>query len=123
MEFTEAIKAVLNKYTDFNSRSLRSEYWYWVLFSLIATIVLSICDSIIFGTSTSSSGPLEIIFSLATLIPSIAVAVRRLHDINKSGWWLLIALTIIGIPVLIYWYCQPGTPGKNDFGAPAPTKP
>jgi uncharacterized membrane protein YhaH (DUF805 family) len=121
MNLMQAVESVLMKrYADFAGRSIRSEYWYWVLFSLIASIILSIIDSIVFDRS--SNGPFEIIFSLATLIPSIAVGIRRLHDINKSGWWVLISLTIVGIIPLIYWYCQPGTPGKNNFGAPAPTK-
>jgi uncharacterized membrane protein YhaH (DUF805 family) len=124
MNFTDAVMAVLKKYAIFDGRSIRSEYWYWVLFSLLASIVLSIIDSIIFGTSANSnSGPLEIIFSLATIIPGIAVTVRRLHDVNKSGWWILIVFTIVGIIPLIYWYCQPGTSGKNTYGDPAPTKP
>jgi uncharacterized membrane protein YhaH (DUF805 family) len=123
MNFTDAVTAVFKKYAVFNGRSLRSEYWFWVLFTLIVSIVLSILDSIIFGSKASSNGPLEVVFSLGTLIPSIAVSVRRLHDVNKSGWWILIAFTIVGIIPLIYWYCQPGTAGKNDFGAPAPTKP
>jgi uncharacterized membrane protein YhaH (DUF805 family) len=121
MNLMQAVESVLMKrYADFAGRSIRSEYWYWVLFSLIASIILSIIDSIVFDRS--SNGPFEIIFSLATLIPSIAVGIRRLHDIDKSGWWVLISLTIVGIIPLIYWYCQPGTPGKNNFGAPAPTK-
>jgi uncharacterized membrane protein YhaH (DUF805 family) len=123
MEFKEAVQAVFNKYAVFSGRSLRSEYWFWVLFGFLATIVLSIIDSVVFGTRTSSSGPLEILFGLATIIPGIAVTVRRLHDVNKSGWWILIAFTVVGIIPLIYWYCQPGTPGKNQYGAPAPTKP
>jgi uncharacterized membrane protein YhaH (DUF805 family) len=124
MNFTDAVTAVFKKYTDFSGRSLRSEYWFWVLFTLMVSIVLSILDSIIFGSkANSNNGPLEIVFSLGTLIPSIAVTVRRLHDVNKSGWWILIAFTIVGIIPLIYWYCQPGTAGKNDFGDPAPTKP
>jgi uncharacterized membrane protein YhaH (DUF805 family) len=121
MNLMQAVESVLMKrYADFAGRSIRSEYWYWVLFSLIASIILSIIDSIVFDRS--SNGPFEIIFSLATLVPSIAVGIRRLHDIDKSGWWVLISLTIVGIIPLIYWYCQPGTPGKNNFGAPAPTK-
>jgi uncharacterized membrane protein YhaH (DUF805 family) len=124
MNFTDSVKAVFKKYAVFDGRSLRSEYWYWILFSLLASIVLSILDSVVFGTKAdSNSGPLEIIFSLATIIPSIAVTVRRLHDVNRSGWWILIVFTIVGIIPLIYWYCQPGTPGKNDYGEPAPTKP
>jgi uncharacterized membrane protein YhaH (DUF805 family) len=123
MNFTEAVQAVLQKYAVFSGRSRRSEYWYWVLFTFLASIVLSIIDSALFNYSLGSNGPLEIVFSLATLIPSLAVGIRRLHDINKSGWWTLIAFTIVGIIPLIYWYCQPGTHGKNSYGDPAPTKP
>jgi uncharacterized membrane protein YhaH (DUF805 family) len=126
MGFTDAVKAVFKKYAVFDGRSLRSEYWYWVLFTFIASIILSILDSILFDSKASLSnndGPLEIIFSLATLVPSIAVGVRRLHDVNKSGWWVLIAFTIVGLIPLIYWFCQPGTAGKNLFGSPAPQKP
>jgi uncharacterized membrane protein YhaH (DUF805 family) len=123
MNFTEAVQAVLQKYAVFSGRSRRSEYWYWVLFTFLASIVLSIIDSALFNYSFGSNGPLEIVFSLATLIPSLAVGIRRLHDINKSGWWTLIAFTIVGIIPLIYWYCQPGTHGKNSYGDPAPTKP
>jgi uncharacterized membrane protein YhaH (DUF805 family) len=124
MNFTDAITAVFKKYTVFSGRSLRSEFWYWALFTLIISIILSILDSIVFDTKADSgTGPFSLIFSLATIIPTIAVTVRRLHDINKSGWWILISFTIIGIIPLIYWYCQPGTAGKNDFGGPAPSKP
>jgi uncharacterized membrane protein YhaH (DUF805 family) len=122
MDFTTAVKAVFKKYTDFSTRSLRSEYWYWVLFSFLASIALSIVDSILFGSrmSVAASGPLAGLFSLLTLIPNISVATRRLHDTNKSGWWQLIALTVVGIIPLILWLCQPGTKGKNDYGDPAP---
>jgi uncharacterized membrane protein YhaH (DUF805 family) len=123
LKFTEAIKAVLKKYTDFSTRSLRSEYWNWVLFGFIASVILSILDSIVFGTKSSNTGPFEILFSLATFIPGLAVTVRRLHDVDKSGWWILIALTIVGIIPLTYWFCIPGTPSNNRFGRPAPTKP
>jgi uncharacterized membrane protein YhaH (DUF805 family) len=126
MNFTEAIQSGFKRYTDFSGRARRSEYWYWVLFTTLASFALSIIDSAVFGSQHSNSysgGPLEPIFSLATLIPNFAVSWRRLHDINRSAWWILIAFTIVGIPVLIYWYCQPGTPGENNFGAPAPTKP
>jgi uncharacterized membrane protein YhaH (DUF805 family) len=124
MNFTDAVTAVFKKYTVFSGRSLRSEFWYWALFTLIISIILSILDSIVFDTKADSgTGPFSLIFSLATIIPTIAVTVRRLHDINKSGWWILISFTIIGIIPLIYWYCQPGTAGNNDFGGPAPSKP
>jgi uncharacterized membrane protein YhaH (DUF805 family) len=115
MNFTDAVQAVFKKYIDFNTRSLRSEYWYWILFGILASIVLSIVDKALFGTGGSSTGPLNGLFSLATFIPSLAVGCRRLHDINKSGWWQLIALTVVGLIPLIYWACQPGTATKNHF--------
>jgi uncharacterized membrane protein YhaH (DUF805 family) len=114
MGFTDAVQAVFKKYAVFSGRSLRSEYWYWALFGLIASIVLSIIDKAIFNFPYNSNGPAGIIFSLATFIPGLAVAVRRLHDVNKSGWWLLIAITVVGIIPLIYWLVIPGTPGKNQ---------
>jgi uncharacterized membrane protein YhaH (DUF805 family) len=127
MNFTDAVKAVFKKYIVFEGRSLRSEFWYWILFTFIMSIVLSIFDSILFNfdpnTFLSNNGPLEIVFNLATLIPSIAVGARRLHDLDKSGWWQLIALTGIGLIPLIIWFARQGTPGDNRFGPPAPTKP
>ena len=64
----------------------------------------------------NGTGPLAIVFSLATLIPNLAVAIRRLHDVGRSGWWLLIMFTIVGILVLLYWYVQPGQRSENKFG-------
>lgn len=112
MDFATAVKTVLmQKYANFSDRAMRSEYWWWILFAIIASVVLGIVDYII-GVQLLGS-----IFSLATLIPGIAVGVRRLHDLGKSGWWLLIALTGIGAFVLLYWFTQPGTPGPNQYGA------
>jgi uncharacterized membrane protein YhaH (DUF805 family) len=126
MNFTDAVTAVFKKYTDFSGRSLRSEFWYWILFTFLVSIVLSIMDSILFNSNISladSNGPLEIIFNLATLVPTVSVGARRLHDVDKSGWWQLIAITVVGLIPLIIWFARVGTKGKNDFGDPAPTKP
>ena len=103
------------RYFDFKGRSSRAEYWYWVLFIVLASIPLSIADYIIFGDP--DAGLLDPLFSLATLIPGIALGIRRLHDIDRSGWWTLIVFTIIGIPVLIYWSVQPGDEGENTYGS------
>jgi uncharacterized membrane protein YhaH (DUF805 family) len=111
MTFAQAVSSGLHRYFDFRTRSSRSEYWWWSLFSALVGIVTSIIDLSI-GVAVFNG-----ITSLALFIPGIAVAVRRLHDINHSGWWFLIAFTIIGILLLIYWYIQPGTRGANDFGA------
>ena len=115
MDFTTAAKTVLTqKYAKFDGRAMRSEYWWYALFVFVVAIVLAIVDNLIIGASLLGG-----IWSLATLIPSIAVGVRRLHDLDKSGWWLLLGLVpLIGFIVLLYWFCQPGTPGPNQYGAP-----
>ena len=97
---------VWKNYATFDGRATRSEYWYFILFNTIISIALLIIDEIATG------GILSIVYLLAILIPSIAVATRRLHDINKSGWWQLIALIpLIGLIVLIVFYC---TDSKED---------
>jgi uncharacterized membrane protein YhaH (DUF805 family) len=114
MNFGEAIAAGFRNYVTFSGRAVRSEYWYWVLFAFIVGIVTGILDRAIF--SESETGPINLIANVILLLPSIAVGVRRLHDIDRTGWWYLIVFTIIGIFVLIYWACQPGTAGPNRFG-------
>jgi uncharacterized membrane protein YhaH (DUF805 family) len=111
MNFTQAISSGFSNYVNFAGRAIRSEYWYWVLFVLIATIVTSIID-LVLGITL-----FEPIFSLAVLLPSIAVGVRRLHDLDRSGWWLLLGfIPLIGAIVLIVWFCGRGTPGATRFG-------
>ena len=89
---------------------------YWVLFALICGIATSILDTALFPDSSLS--PLNAVFTLFTFLPGLAVGVRRLHDIDRTGWWLLIALTIIGLIVLIVWFCRKSDPGSNRFGPP-----
>jgi uncharacterized membrane protein YhaH (DUF805 family) len=114
MDFATAVKTVvMQKYANFSGRAIRSEYWWFVLAYIIAYLVLAIVDYVL------GAQLLTAILSLALLSPSIAVGVRRLHDLDKSGWWLLLGLIpIVGL-ILIYWFCQPGTPGANRFGPPA----
>jgi uncharacterized membrane protein YhaH (DUF805 family) len=102
----------LKKYAVFSGRSRRMEYWYFVLFNIIVSIVLGVIDGLL-GTSGLLSG----IYSLAVLIPTLAVTVRRLHDIDRSGWWILIALVpLIGVIVLLVFALLEGTPGDNQYG-------
>lgn len=104
---------VLKKYATFDGRATRSEFWYFVLFNIIFSIVCGILDAII----GSKVGIIGLIYSLAVLLPSIAVATRRLHDINKSGWWQLIVLIpIIGAIVLIIWAVKDSMSGTNRYG-------
>jgi uncharacterized membrane protein YhaH (DUF805 family) len=112
--FVEALK----KYAVFSGRSRRKEYWYFALFVIIISFVLSIIDLLTGAYArTVGVGLLSSIFSLAVLIPSIAVTVRRLHDIDRSGWWLLIALVpLVGWIVLLVFSVQESTPGSNKYG-------
>ncbi len=113
MDFSQAIKTCLNKYATFSGRAQRSEYWYFFLFMVLANIVASVLDSVIFGDIPV----LYLIATLALLVPSIAAGVRRLHDTDKSGWWLLLGLIpFVGAIVLIVFFCQRGTVGPNQFG-------
>ena len=114
MNFQQAIVSGFRNYVTFSGRASRSEYWYWVLFVVICAIATGILDRSLFEESEVS--PLNSIFSLITFLPGLAVGVRRLHDIDRTGWWWLIALTVVGIILLIVWACQPGTNGPNRFG-------
>ncbi len=117
MGFGDAIKHVFSNYVGFTGRAVRSEYWFFALFSVIIGVVLAVVDAQIFGASVSGG-----LWSLATFLPSLAVGVRRLHDTDRSGWFLLIALIpLIGVILLIVWLATQGTPGANRFGPPAPT--
>ena len=111
MNFVEAIKSGFNKYVTFSGRAARSEYWYWTLFAIIADIVAAIINAFV------ALGFVGLVVSLAFLLPSIAVAIRRLHDLDRTGWWLLLAFTGIGAIVLLVWDCMKGTTGSNCFGA------
>jgi len=108
----------LKKYAVFSGRARRMEYWYFVLFNLIVAFVLALIDTLL-GTTTgvSSFGLLSGIYSLAVLIPTLAVLVRRLHDIDRTGWWILINLIpLVGTIVLLVFALMPGTPGSNQYG-------
>ena len=100
------------KYAEFSGRARRQEYWMFFLFNILASIALGVVDRIL-GTSGSLGG----LYSLAVLIPSLAVAARRLHDTDRSGWWQLIALIpLIGFIVLLVFLCSDSKPGENRFG-------
>ncbi len=109
---------VLKKYAVFGGRARRKEYWYFCLFTTLISIVLSVIDNVI-GSSNAEAGIgfLSGIYTLGVLIPSIAVGVRRLHDTNRSGWWLLIALIpLIGAIVLIVFFVFDSNPEENQYG-------
>ena len=104
---------VLRQYADFNGRARRTEYWMFVLFNFIFSVIANLLDYL-FGTIYVFSG----IYALAVFIPSLAVTVRRLHDINKSGWMILVAfIPVIGAIWLFILLVMEGTPGENQYGS------
>lgn len=110
---------VLKQYADFSGRARRKEYWMFVLFNLIIAIALGIIDGMM-GTMEAGFGLLGVIYSIAVFIPGLAVSVRRLHDVGKSGWMLLVALIpIIGGIWLLVLVASDGQHGENKYG-PSP---
>ena len=110
-DLTNSVISCFNKYFDFETRSSRKEFWYWQLFRILMFLSITYLESL------GLSG-LLFISNFIFLIPEVAVSIRRLHDINKSGWWILLTITIIGIIPLTYFYCIKGDDGVNDYGQP-----
>ena len=117
MNFQQAVQSGFSNYVNFRGRACRSEFWWFQLFLLLGGIVAAVLD-LFTDTNLLGGSPLATLFWLATIIPDLAVTVRRLHDTDSSGWWILLGLIpFIGIIVLIVWWCQKGTRGYNRFGA------
>src|SRR5271170_3738760 len=105
MSFTESIQSCFRNYANFDGRASRSEYWYFHLFAFLATMTAILTSFFIF------------VFLLGLLLPSLTVNVRRLHDIDKSGWFIFIpCIPLIGPIILLVWHCERGTYGDNRFG-------
>ena len=110
--------SVLKKYSDFSGRASRREYWMFFLINLLVSVGVSIVGNMMRMSSLSS------LYSLAVLLPSLAVGVRRLHDIGKSGWMMLVSLIpLIGIIRLIILLATSGDEGENEYGLPPATEP
>ncbi len=134
MGFGQAISSGFSNYATFSGRASRSEFWWWALFVWLGAVVASIIDSLMGRTlwqvTETATGGVQVsaenvgfvggIFTLAILLPTIAMAIRRLHDTDHSGWWWLLGLICcIGWLILVFaFYIQPGTPGENRFGPP-----
>ena len=117
MILVEAWKlVVLERYAKFDGRAGRAEYWWFFLATFIIGIAINVLTAI-----SSAFYILSFIYFIAVLVPSLAVAIRRLHDTNKSGWFMLLALIpIVGFIVLIVFLATPGEPGPNNYGLPDP---
>jgi len=128
MSFADAIKSGFSNYANFHGRARRSEYWFFTLFAvlvmLVAEAVLSIVKATEVGQQSLATALISLVILLVILVvelgiilPLVAVAVRRLHDIDRSGWWyFLLLVPIVGTIVWLVWFCKPGTIGRNRFG-------
>ena len=133
MKMMDAVKHVFNNFAVFSGRARRSEYWYFILFNMLVTAVMSV-----FGKRTSAEFAGQIItitqnkllsvYQLVVFIPGLAVTVRRLHDVGRSGWcYLWILFPVAGVIMVLIWLCREGERRANRFGpdpkAPAGTAP
>lgn len=106
MDFGHAIKTCINKYATFSGRAGRPEFWWFFLFQVIVLAVASMLGETVYVLST-----------LALLLPALAVGARRLHDVRKSAWFLLLGfIPVIGFLILLYWCAQPSDPQANEYG-------
>ena len=134
MNFTTAVKTCFHKYADFQGRARRSEYWFYTLFNLITLVTQTIIGAIIgFSLRTGPTDPYMLIgaifilvglYWLAMIVPTLAVTVRRFHDLGVSGWFILLFFVLGLIPYVgwlasigqLIWFCQRGTDGENKYG-------
>ncbi|MSQ77025.1 MAG: DUF805 domain-containing protein [Nitrospiraceae bacterium] len=117
MTFSDSISTCLKKYADFEGRARRSEFWWFELFQMLVYVGIGLAAGVM-GLSEAAGGGLSVLFMLAILLPAIAVNARRLHDVDRNGWWMLIPITIIGIIPYLYWMCKEGDAQANQYGPP-----
>ena len=117
MDFSSAVQSFFNKYASFQGRASRSEFWYAQLFIILTGFFLGFIEGLLRISPFSEVSILASIFQLGVFIPSIAIIARRFHDINKSGWWYFLILTIVGVIPVFYWFCKKGDEYENDYGA------
>lgn len=116
VSFSQAVRMAFDSYCRFQGRSSRSEYWWWVLFTFILGSALSLLE-LLLGFSSTAAQATNGLLSLALLLPGLGLSVRRLHDINKSGWWILLGLIpVVGAIVLIIWFAQNSQMQDNQYG-------
>ena len=127
MNFIEAVGAYFIKWNDFRSRSSRSEYWWAILFVTFASYIAGFILGFFIGYTFTIAGFSEVVtmtvvgiaslaLQLFIMIASTCLVIRRLHDVDRSGWWYLIIFTIIGMIPLLIWICSKGTDGDNRYG-------
>jgi len=118
------LEPITRHYVDFSGRASRSQYWYFVLYYFLISLLLAFIDILVINPmlgatpeQAAQGGFLQMIFGLALFLPYLGIGVRRLHDIGRSGWWLLLSfIPLIGVLVLLYWFVQDSQPGSNEYG-------
>ena len=118
MNFGEAVVSGLRNYFNFSGRASRSEFWFFQLFFNLVLIGIGAIADFLHSNPAANErfGWLAGFILFALLVPAIVISVRRLHDIDRTGWWVLIGATIIGHVLLLVWFCTKGTAGRNRFG-------
>ena len=123
MDFQTALRSFWTRYRDFKGRSRRSEYWFIQLFLVVTNIAVAIIDLALMGwdvdrfIANGGGGIVGLVWILVTIVPALAVLVRRLHDTGKNGWWALVGLLpLVGAIVLLVFTVTDSTPGENKFG-------
>ena len=123
MDFQTALRTFWKRYRDFRGRSRRSEYWFIQLFLVVTNIAVAIIDLALMGwdvdrfVANGGGGIVGLVWILVTIVPALAVLVRRLHDTGKSGWWALVGLLpLVGAIVLLVFTVTDSSPGENKFG-------
>ncbi|GAB7078387.1 DUF805 domain-containing protein [Megalodesulfovibrio paquesii] len=117
MDFTTSIKTCFGKYATFKGRASRAEFWYWALFVWLLSLAAMAVDTFLANGASPEPGMqlCSTLVSLATMLPGLAVTVRRLHDVNRSGWWFLVAFTVVGCLLLLYWAVMPSKDDGNRY--------
>lgn len=119
MNFPDAIKSGFLKAVTIEGRSSRSEFWWWTLFTVLVNIATGTTDGLLFPPAVAGEPgiqPISLLVGLIFLIPNICISARRLHDVGRSGWWMCIVLTVIGIIPYIYWLVKKSDDGPNKYG-------
>ncbi len=116
IDFKEAVARAMSNYCCFNGRASRSEYWWFVLFVLIASVIVGFICGFLFGEDTGQTVN-SIIMFVAFFLPGLGLSVRRLHDTGRSGWWVLLNLIpIVGGLIVLYWFILPSQTTDNQYG-------
>ena len=110
MNFSESIQACFSKFASARGRASKSEFWWFFLFTILMD----------WAAKIAGDDGVALLVNLVLMIPSTAVGTRRLHDVDRSGWWQLLCITVIGIIPVAYWLAQDGNKNKNEYGDPAP---